>query len=466
MTFSLLLLRQLVPDHSILAHITEKLLQTHKPVKRWVVAYSGGIDSSVLLHSLCTMNQRLKSPLPIVALHINHQLSPCAQQWQKHCEKNAQALNIAFEARQVAVVSSGQGIEAAARQARYEVFESFLLSGDCLLMGHHQQDQAETVLLRLFRGAGVRGLTAMPESRTIGFAHLLRPLLGITKTAIQYYANAHGITWVDDDSNAKDDFDRNFLRHHIFPLLQQRWQGLDTQLVKTTLRMQEAEAILYEVAEDDLAKAELRPARTGFSVNVNYLHQLSAARKNNLLRYWCELSGYTSPGADQITQIQRQFFSGIAVLSSACVSWAGIELRQFSGRLYLLKALPSFTIPAEPIAWDGRNTLSLGAGGTLQKIGCEDVNQAESTGVLLKPLPYLISWRQGGERCTPAQRQRSQTVKKLLQEFGLEAWLRDRVPLIYWQGELVAVGDLWVNKGYQVNGDPDAVCVRWVCEPV
>jgi tRNA(Ile)-lysidine synthase len=448
-----------VSDHSILAHITEKMSQLPKSVKRWVVAYSGGIDSMVLLHALVECNQRSAQPLVIVALHINHQLSADAADWQQHCEQVSAKLKVAFFAKSVDVQLSGKGAEAAAREARYAVFEDFLQEGDALLFGHHQQDQAETLLLRLFRGAGVRGLMAMPESREIGRGNLLRPLLTVTKAEIQSYAQQYQLQWVDDESNAQDDYDRNYLRNRIVPLLRTRWPALDAQLLKTSTRMQQANALLNEVAAEDLLALDAQAARVGFSVDFKKLNPLSLVRKMNVLRYWCESVVYPLPDADQLAQIEQQFFSRSALLSSACVSWGNRELRQFSGRLYLMPALPKFTAAESLVEWDCLKSLSLGDAGLLQLISVDETN----SGLVLKRQAYQIRWRQGGERCTPAQRQHSQTVKKLLQEYGLETWLRDRVPLIYCGDDLVAVGDLWVNKGYEADDADNTVLDRWGC---
>jgi tRNA(Ile)-lysidine synthase len=447
-----------VPDHSILAHITEKLSQSAKSIKRWVVAYSGGIDSTVLLHAVVALNKQSSQPLPIVALHINHQLSSDADQWHQHCQQSAVGLGVEYVMQSVRIQSSGKGTEAAARDARYTVFNDFLQVGDGLLLGHHLQDQAETLLLRLFRGAGVRGLMAMPASRDIARGVLLRPLLAVAKADIQSYAQEHQLQWVEDESNAEDDYDRNFLRNRIFPSLRSRWSALDMQLFKTTQRMQESSALLTEVAAEDLLALDQQKARTGFSVDFKKLSRLSIARKNNLLRHWCECLAYPVPDADQLAQIEQQFFSRTAVLSSACVSWAEVELRQFAGRLYLLKALPRFDTQQAVVEWDGKTSLSLEEAGNLHVIA-----EGES-GLLLTSQPYQIRWRQGGERCTPIHRQHSQTVKKLLQEFGLETWLRDRVPLIYSGEELVAVGDLWANKGYEADDSDGAVFMHWQCD--
>lgn len=476
-------------DDSILAHISQSLLfhtdngsvncssfssysfeQVH--IKRLVIAYSGGVDSTVLLHGLVAAATQDLIPFSLsslVAIHINHQLSPQADTWQQHCQHVSESLGVAFFSETVTVASVGKGVEAAARDARYAVFERFLQLDDCLLLGHHQGDQAETVLLRLFRGAGVKGLSAMPISRAIGHASLLRPLLTVDQTAIQTYAQQHQLTWVEDDSNQSDHYDRNFLRNKVMPLMTQRWSSVESQLSKTAETMVETNTLLSDIAEDDLQQLDHQQARTGYSVDFSSLNQLSLPRKKNLLRYWCEKLNYDLPDSQQMMQIEQQFFSRSALLSSACVSWGRYELRQFSGRLYLMEALPKFISPLA-IQWDGASDIDLQGAGVLRVVNKEVVfeNTSEKTrkkatpkGIHIKAQAYQIRWRQGGERCTPADRQHSQTVKKLLQEYQLETWLRDRVPLIYADDELVAVGDLWVNKGYELKGTDAKVVVQW-----
>jgi tRNA(Ile)-lysidine synthase len=459
-------------DDSILAHISQSLLfdtssdsvpRTFSPsgrlqVKRLVVAYSGGVDSTVLLHAVVTAAKEGRIPFPlssVVAVHINHQLSDEADSWQQHCEELAEGSGVTFFSETVSVESAGKGVEAAARDARYRVFERFLQPSDCLLLGHHQGDQAETVLLRLLRGAGVKGLAAMPVSRAIGNANLLRPLLAVDQATIQLYAQQHQLTWVEDESNQSNKYDRNLLRNKVMPLIAQRWPAIESKLCKTAETMTETSTLLSDIAEDDLHQLNHQKARTGYSVDFALLNQLSLPRKKNLLRYWCEKLNYDLPNSQQMTQIEQQFFSRSALLSSACVSWGEYELRQFSGRLYLMGALPKFT-PPKLIEWDGVSDLNLQGAGMLRVVNDDTVR-----GICISPQAYQIRWRQGGERCTPADRQHSQTVKKLLQEYKLETWLRDRVPLIYADDELVAVGDLWVNKGYGPKETDVKVFVQW-----
>lgn len=459
-------------NDSILAHISQCRLQqvSGHPATRLVVAYSGGIDSSVLLHSLVEASRQSLIAIDasaIVALHINHQLSPQADAWQQHCQQFTQRLGIDFYSETVSVKSQGGGVEAAARKARYHVFANFLQESDCLLLGHHQQDQAETLLFRLCRGAGVKGLAAMPASRKVGRAVLHRPLLQASPQDILRYAKQYKIAWVDDDSNARDEYDRNFLRHRVMPLLEQRWSSLVSQLATTSNTMAQTQVLLNELAADDFLHLGEKKARTGFSIDAQQLAKFSLPRRNNVLRHWCERHAFSLPSNDQLTEVNVQFFSGNECASNACVSWGECDVRYFLGRIYLMPTLAPF-VPNAPIQWDMDAPLDLpDAGRLLVSANDVDVTGPPNHGVTLPMQTYQIRWRQGGERCRPKGRQHSQTLKKLLQEYQVETWLRDRVPLLYCNDELVAVGDFWVNDTIVANNDlptitPLTVNMQWL----
>lgn len=417
---------------------------TQQPSKgRWVIAFSGGLDSTVLLHMVTKANQKLATPKRIVALHVNHQLSTYANEWERHCRSVSEGLEVDVVAKRVDLNVDGKGIEAAAREARYQVFENFLELDDTLLMAHHANDQAETFLLRLMRGAGVLGLSAMRTERVLGVAKLWRPLLDIGREEIEAYAGDNNLTWVEDDSNTSLDFDRNFLRHKPIPIFLSRWPQAVKQLCATSSRLDEAQQLLNDLAAIDYQELDERAQRYGRSVDYKKCAVLTTARLSNVLRYWCALKNYPVPSSDQLAQIHTQFFSKSAQLSSAVVAWGACECRQFNGRFYLMPLLKKFTpLNNIDISIDvgKEKNVKLGAGGELA------INSASFTTSVFNTKKVSIRWRQGGERCTPIDRAHSQTVKKLLQEYQLETWLRDRVPLIYCDDQLIAVGDLWLCK--------------------
>lgn len=386
----------------------------------WWIGFSGGLDSTVLLHALADLNL----PVSLRALHINHQISPNADAWQAQCADFCARYAIPFYAEQVRVENSGKGIEDAARAARYQVFENNLAAGDLLFTAHHANDQAETLLLRLMRGTGPRGLAAMAAQRRLGVAHLVRPLLAFSRAELEAYAQAHQLTWVEDESNNDDEYDRNFLRNQVMPLLHSRWPEFKRKWQQTAELCAQQEIMLEELAQADLQSASPMAARIGQSIDLAALLNLSKARQQNLLRYWLRSLSYSTPEQLHWQQIEQQFFAGRED-AQACVSWGNVALQRFRQRLYVLpQRLPELE---------------------LQLVS--SVN-AEVTR-LRADLPNLhIGYRAGGERSKPAGRAHSQTLKKLLQEYGLEPWLRDRVPLVFSGDDLVAVGDLWVCAGF------------------
>ncbi len=420
---------------------------THRVIKgRLVVAFSGGLDSTVLLHLIAKANQTLASSREITALHINHQLSGYADAWEEHCQNIAEDLGVEFISETVEVQTDGKGVEAAARDARYRVFEQYVKQDDILLVAHHSNDQAETFMLRLMRGAGVLGLAAMREERCLNdkpdSGVLWRPLLNFSKEDLEAYAKEYDLSWVEDDSNSSLDFDRNFLRHEPIPALLSRWPQALKQFSTASSHLSEAQHLLDDLAIIDLQNIDERDERYGYSADYKLCAALTNPRIKNLLRYWCEQKGFATPSGDQLLQVESQFFSTSAQLSSAVVSWGNCECRQFNGRFYIMPSLKKFTAPDTDVLFSENNSLiiaDLGIAGRLVVNACLLPNSISIQNL-------SIRWRKGGERCTPMGRAHSQTVKKLLQEYQLETWLRDRVPLIYYKDDLVAVGDLWVCK--------------------
>lgn len=413
----------------------QQALSRQSVTGRLLVAYSGGLDSTVLLHLIVQAKRGLKLSTPIIAVHVNHQLSANANSWQRHCESVCNSLNIAYSSERIEIKKSDKGLEAAARDARYKVFETLIQPNDILLMAHHSNDQAETFLLRLLRGAGALGLSAMRAERTLASGKLWRPLLEVSRNELEIYASNNNLQWVEDDSNVSLDFDRNFLRHEIVPILLPRWPQVIKQLQATSTRLRETHHLLSDLAAIDFESLDERPERYGHSIDHHKCTLLSAGRISNLLRYWCKQRGFETPSSYQLSQIQRQFFSGGTPLSSALVAWGTCECRQFNKRFYLMPSLASFHPPIAPVSMGGHRKVQLGVAGELV------LNRA-----VLKAQNLSVRWRRGGERCQPIDRVHSQTVKKLLQEYRLETWLRDRVPLIYCDDQLVAVADLWLCK--------------------
>lgn len=426
-------------------------------VKRVLIAFSGGVDSTVLLH--CVAKASL--PYPLLALHVNHQLSANADDWQRHCAEICVELGVERAQERVQVQADGGGTEEAARRARYQAFERHLRGGDLLLLGHHQQDQCETFFLRLLRGSGARGLGAMAPLRPHGPALLGRPLLNLSKDDLLAYARSHQLTWIEDESNVCDDYDRNYLRAQVVPALEQRWPRALQQVTYAAERLRETDALLTAYAQEDLLLCEPKAERVGHSLSLQPLLDWSAARRIHVVRAWLESHGYRMPAQKQMRELE----SLVAARPdrSPLINWRDCELRRFQDRLYCLPAhwQQDCESSARSASFDLRlgSAVTFACGSRLEVVEAEEGLRAggDCTVELRKYCPQL-------SRAQPSGRAHSQSIKKLLQEFALEPWLRPYVPLVFQSGQLAAVADLWVEKSHLHRG-AQAVRLAWHIEP-
>jgi tRNA(Ile)-lysidine synthase len=414
----------------------------------WWLAFSGGLDSSVLLHALI----ELHLPVKLHALYINHQISVNANAWQQHCHSVCEHFGVPFSAVTVTVENTGRGLEDAARNARYAVFEQHLQNGDYLFTAHHADDQAETLLLRLMRGAGPRGLAGITRSRVLGSGFLHRPLLNFTRAELEAYARQHQLVWVDDESNENDHYDRNYLRNNLMPLLQKRWPHFQEKWQQTAELCATSEKLAEDIAAQDFVLADCKVEILGTSILLSFFADLSIERRHNLLRFWLRKQGLNIPTQQHLSQVEHQIISARQDAKTQ-VDWGDVSVRLYRNRVYLL---PLADLPDEelfasmiiPFLPEAEGCVNLPNGCQLH-FAQASVSETPS----LKPdLPNLqVRFRQGGERCRPAGRAHSQTLKRLLQDYAVAPWLRESLPLIYSHGDLVAVGDLWICEGYAVE---------------
>jgi len=417
-----------------------------------LVGFSGGLDSTVLLHLLC----ELLPPERVTALHIHHGLSDNADHWQQHAKQVCQSLGVHLVAESVLVTETGAGLESAARDARYAVFEKRLVEGGLLLLGHHADDQVETVLFRLLRGSGARGLAGIPETRAVGSGRLIRPLLSWPKSSLQTYAKAQQLSWIEDESNQQVQFDRNYLRHQVIPALAQRWPDYLQGIVRTAQQSRQADQLADSVARADLAGLEPRTERGGWSFDLVEFQRLEPLRQKNLLRYWPEVHGLPALGQTLIDEVISSLLTARED-SEPRVVRADIQLCRFRQRLYLLR------LSGRPKAdkdlclfWRGDEPLVLPDGNRLT------AERVLGEGLRVDNIEALtLRFRRGGERCQPVGREHSNSLKKLLQEYTLEPWWRERIPLLYIDQQLVAVGDLWVCQGWQVDANSEGLKITW-----
>lgn len=404
------------------------------PKAGYCVAFSGGRDSHVLLHLAAALRERLDAPLR--AIHINHGLQAPAASWAEHCQRVCRDLGIPLQVEEVhCALGAGISVEDAARDARYAAFQRQLAADEVLLLGHHLDDQIETLLLRLLRGSGMHGLSAIPRSRPLGRGQLLRPLLDVPLEAITAYAQAHGLSWIEDPSNQGDDFDRNFLRNRLLPLVAERWPGYIGPLQRTVEHAREAAALIDRLAALDLQQCQLQDG-----LDLERLGQLDEPRQRNLLRFWLRRQGLPTPPQERL-RVGMQALLQAAPDRSPLLEWEGLRLRRYRNQLVLDQA--SDTVQ-EPFAWDLASRLTL-PGGQWQ------VEPSEGAGLRagLRQQSIEVRFRQGGERIRLAGESHSRSLKTLLQERGVPPWERQRLPLVYVGGQLAAVADLWISEGFQ-----------------
>ena len=420
----------------ILNKLHDCLLNTDE-TKSICIAYSGGIDSTVLLHAASIACA--SSGHALKAIHIDHQIHADSNAWSKHCQQQCDVLNIDIEVLRVDVEQFNQhGVEGAAREARYQAFENVLGGNDVLLSAHHADDQIETMLLQLFRGAGVHGLAGCASKRAIGKALLVRPLLDVSRQQIEQYAQQHQLQWLDDPSNDSIEHDRNYLRHQVMPLLHSRWQGLQDTIGRSSQWQCESMQMLNYLAESDARDAMDK----SHVLEIDKIKALDNVRLKNLLRWWIRKAGYLTPSADILQRVVDD-----AVHSrndcEACIRWQNNEIRKYRGQLYI-QSMMSLHDATQSYQWDLKQPLDIDS---LQlTLTCE---QLDRFGVNLTDIENLqVKFRQGGEVMRPRGRGCQKDLKTLFQEQGVKPWERDRIPLLFHQQQLIFVWGYWIGEGY------------------
>jgi len=394
-----------------------------RPAAPLCVGYSGGLDSTVLLHLLATAR-----PVGgLRALHVHHGLHADADRWSSHCERTCSALGVGLTVIRVNIVAAGEGPEAAARAARHAAFEAALAPGEVLALAHHRDDQAETFLLRALRASGPDGLAAMRRWRAFGPGRLWRPLLEVDRDALLAYAQAHGLAWIDDPSNADTAFDRNFLRQRVMPLLRERWPHASDTLARSAGLCEQANALLDDA--DTLALAGVATADPR-CLSRSGLLALPEARRARVLRRWIDTLALPALPANGIERIELEILDARDD-AEAAFHWHGAVVRAWRDLLHVDVARAP--LPADwHVEWDGRAPLALPGGDALILEGAVGFDA-----------PLRVHARQGGERLMRPGRSHSHALKQVLQELGVPPWERERLPLLGDPaGELLAAGDL------------------------
>lgn len=419
--------------------------------KPLLLGLSGGLDSTVLLHALAS--QAAVRSTGLRAVHVDHGLHTEAAGWGRHCERLCAGLGIELTVVRVEVAGdAGQGLEAAARDARYRAFAGVLREGESLALGHHRDDQAETVLLRLLRASGSDGLSAMQARRPFAGGLLWRPLLAVPRVALLDYAQARSLAWIEDPSNAEHGLDRNFLRHRVLPVLAERWPQAARALARSAQLLAEDARLLQEGARERLQSLRVAEADC---LSVAALLALPGAWRSRVLREWlAELRLPPLPGAASAV-IESDLLAARAD-ADAQYRWAGAVLWRWRDLLHAEREQTA--LPADwRCAWSGAEPLLLPTGDQLAfRQGSATATAAPASGC------FTVATRQGGERITLPRRQHSHTLKHCLQAAGVPAWQRQRLPLLWAEdGELLAAGDRLISARLQQWNATHDLQLQW-----
>lgn len=399
-----------------------------------LVAFSGGLDSTVLLHQLFLLRQQ-HAEITLRAIHIHHGLSANADSWVAHCQRQCAERKIPFIVEYVQIDAQRGGIEAAARTARYAAMAAHLQAGECLVTAQHLDDQCETFLLALKRGSGPAGLAAMPEHKTFAQGLHWRPLLNLSRCQLEQWAAQQKLCWIEDESNQQSRYDRNFLRQHVLPVVNARWPHFASATARSAALCAEQEQLLDELLAEALAAAT--QADGGFCFSA--LSQVSVAQRNALLRRWLAQQGSALPSREAL---QRLWLEVIQSREDANprFSVGEKEIRRFQGALYLVERLPDLSATILP--WEqtrfpltlpaGLGTLQVAVSGTWIRMPRADEQVSVRFAVSGH---YHVVGRSGGR-----------SLKKIWQERGVPPWQRERTPLVFYNDLLITAPGVFVTR--------------------
>lgn len=418
-----------------------------------LVGLSGGLDSVVLLHGLTELRDRSDISFQIRAVHVNHQLQDQAANWQQYCADLCKEWRVDFDSREVQV-EQGANLENVAREARYRAFQEMMKANEILLLAHHRDDQMETMLLRLMRGAGSRGLSGIPRYRRLEEGFLFRPLLDFDRQELMLYAQEQELQWIEDDSNQNQRFDRNYCRHRLLPLIESRWPGYRESWSKTAVLASESEALTRELAAIDL---DFAATDSPFKLKLDCLLSLSEPRRRNALRHWLSNLGVPELGWNKLQQLSAEVLQGKSNSQFVAPTY---QIRRYRNELHAVRKNEldhhAWTNPAD-LSWNPRECVEF----QLPNNGSLSSCLSEAEGLLLASSEKLtIRYRQGGETCRLFGRP-SKSLKKILQEAKIEPWLRDRIPLLYQGDSLVCIPGVGVSAECKAGSGESGFIVHW-----
>lgn len=418
--------------------------------RQLLIAFSGGLDSTVLLHTVARLRQQ--QDISVRAVHIHHGISRYADQWAEHCHSVCKSLDIPLIVERVTLSREGLGTEAAARQARYAVFSTLLTAGEALLTAHHQDDQCETLLLALKRGSGPAGLAAMPHVLPFSGGAIVRPLLPYTRHQLAEYAGYHQLRWIDDDSNEDPAYDRNFLRLKILPLLEQRWPHFPSATARSAELCGEQEALLDELLQDEL-NALITPQN---SLPILPLNTISPLKRAAILRRWLAHCGASMPSRSQLAQLWQDVACSRDDANPRLVAGNG-EIRRYANQLWWVR--PSAGFRHLRLDWVNRHQPLI-----LPETLGQLVSAADGIRLRLPDAEEYLSVRfTVAGRLHIIGRDRGRELKKIWQECGIPPWRRETIPILFYNDEPICAPGVFVCKKGQPAVSEEGNCwyLQW-----
>ena len=441
----------MVPAVHLTSEYITTILDPSVTQNRVFIAYSGGLDSHVLLH-LCASLESLQHK--ITAVYVHHGLQSDADGWHVHCAETAEQLEIEFLGLRVnATAKTGESPEEAARHARYAALSGLLEEDDVVLTGQHREDQLETVLLQLFRGAGVQGLSGMPLQMSCGKGKLVRPLLNVSQQALRDYAQRHALTWVEDQSNLDNDYDRNFLRNLVVPLLKERWPAIDKTVSRSARLCAETYTLVSTVVDDLFQQVFDRKDQT---IVINSLQEFDRFSRQLVIRRWFQEFKLRMPAESVVERIYTEVV-GARIDRDPKLQEQGYFIRRYRDKLYLLQETAAIDT-GEQFIWPSRQgVLKLAGNGSLQVLEAASGIDAH----IWRDAHVTVAYRQGGESLRLHGRKGSHSLKKLFQEAGIPPWERDNIPLVFIDGQLAAVGGMYLGQEFCSQQSEEKVKILW-----
>ena len=420
--------------------------------KRIGIALSGGLDSSVLLNVMAN-EPMLKDR--ITALHVNHNINTDADKWEEFCSEQSRKLGIPFQS--LKLNKTDNPSEDYLRSKRQEFFRQWGGDQDLIVTAHHLDDQVETILFRIFRGTGIKGIKGINQFSTIDGVNFFRPFLDIKKHDLKEYALKNNIPWVEDDSNEESNFSRNKIRNLILPSIRETWPSIDKAIIKLSKDADKSKQILDEIAQDDYSST--------FSahglINLAHINALSKPRKENLIYYWLvNINGLKANFAqiDQIyTYLNRELVGPASFHFKTIEGESGVQIIINSKEIRIMKDDHKTKLPKDlNLEWNLKDNIKISSG---ELSVVESLGKGLSTRYLKEGA--IIRARVGGERCKPYGRKKSQKIKNLFQEYDIPDWKREQIPLIYINDKIAAVGDLWVCEDFHTPAAENGLSIVW-----